>query len=58
MNKWMVITGFCIIAFGVFYMPFSPYASYDLDLEAGAVILLLAGALFFENEEDYIDEDE
>lgn len=58
MNKWMVIIGFCLVAFGVFYLPFSHFASYDLDFEAAASILLISGALFFEKDEDFIDEDE
>ncbi len=58
MNKPMVIVGFCMAAFGVFYVPFSHFAVYDLDLEAVASIILIAGALFFEKDEDFIDEDE
>jgi len=58
MNKLMVVAGFALIAFGVFYMPFSRFAAWDLYLEAAASMIFIAGALFFEKDEDFIDEDE
>ncbi len=58
MNKPLVVLGFCLIAFGVFYMPFSRFAAWDLYFEAVSSLILIAGALFFEKDEDFLDEDE